>query len=86
MGVAFPHLKRVDLSQCPPLKAGQITALQAMPSLVALRALLLDEGQLLAVAAEIAQLRGLTSLILSGCGPHWPPFYKNENRTSQSSS
>ena len=64
---SFPNVKHIDLSRCPPLKAGQITALQVLPSLAALRALLLDEGQMLAVAAEIAQLRGLTFLDVSGC-------------------
>ena len=61
----FPNLKHIDLGQCPSPQAGQITALQALPCLDALRALLLDQEQILAVAAEIAQLRGLTSLDVS---------------------
>ncbi|KAK9810554.1 hypothetical protein WJX73_000248 [Symbiochloris irregularis] len=65
----FPYLKHVDLGKCPPLQAGQITALQALPRLTDLRALLADEEQNLAVAAEIAQLRGLTSLSVAGSGP-----------------
>ena len=66
MHSVFPYLKHVDLTRCPHLQAGQITALQAFSNLTSLRAMLLDEGQMLAVAAEIAQLRSLTALDVSG--------------------
>lgn len=62
----FPQLRQIDLTCCPALQAGQITALQAFTNLALLRVTLPNGGQTMALAAEIAQLRSLTALDISG--------------------
>ena len=68
----FPGLRSVDLSLCPPLQAGQATALCTMPHLTSLRATHIVPAQLLGVATEIAQLKGLISIDFTGYGPAIP--------------